>query len=255
MPLQLVDEAALADSRDADEREELRRSLVARALERVPDDAELALAADELGARLVRDVDAEARVRGDGRPDADRLRLALRLDRLGLLVVDGGPRRAVRRLVDEDPVHRRRALQACGRVDDVARGHALAGVGPRVESNERLAGRDPDPQLELLLERELADRERGANRTLGVVLVRGRRAEERHHRVADELLDGAAVALELGADALVVGTQERFDVLGIHRLRPRGEADEVAEDDRHDLALAARWRPPTWAREYDLDAE
>ncbi len=70
--LELVDEAALADPRDADEREELRRALVARPLERVPDDAELALAADELRARLVRDVDAEARVRRDGRPDADR---------------------------------------------------------------------------------------------------------------------------------------------------------------------------------------
>ena len=79
--LELVDEPALADPGDADEREELRRALVARPLERVPDDSELALAADELGARLVRDVDAEARVRRDGRPDGDRLRLALRLDR------------------------------------------------------------------------------------------------------------------------------------------------------------------------------
>ena len=70
--------------------------------------------------------------------------------------------------------------------------------------------------------------------------MRGRRAEQRHHRVADELLDGAAMALELGADALVVRAEERLDVLGIHRLGPGGEADEVAEDDRDDLALAAR---------------
>ena len=93
--LELVDEAALADSGDADEREELRRALVPRALEGVADDAELALATDELGARLVRDVDAEARVRGDGRPDRDRLGLALRLDWRRLLVVDGGAGRAV----------------------------------------------------------------------------------------------------------------------------------------------------------------
>ncbi len=64
--------------------------------------------------------------------------------------------------------------------------------------------------------REVADRERRADGALGVVLVRGRRAEEGHHRVADELLDRAAVALELGTDALVVGPQERLDVLGIH---------------------------------------
>ena len=68
-PLQLVDEPALADARDADEREELRRALVAGPLERVADDAELAFAPDELGARLVRDVDAEAGIeRCDGRP-------------------------------------------------------------------------------------------------------------------------------------------------------------------------------------------
>ena len=65
---------------------------------------------------------------------------------------------------------------------------------------------------------EVADRERRPDRALGVVLVRGRGAEERHDRVADELLDGAAVSLELGANALVVGAEERLDVLRIHRL-------------------------------------
>ena len=51
--LQLVDEAALADAGHADEREELRRALVPCAFECVADDRELALAADELGARVV----------------------------------------------------------------------------------------------------------------------------------------------------------------------------------------------------------
>ncbi len=44
-------------------------------------DAELALAPDELGARLVCDVDAEAGVGGDRHPDGDRLGLALGFDR------------------------------------------------------------------------------------------------------------------------------------------------------------------------------
>ena len=69
-------------------------------------------------------------------------------------------------------------------------------------------GRDPDAELEPLLDCEVADRERRAHGPLGIVLVRRRRAEERHHGVADELLDGAAVALELGADALVVRAEE-----------------------------------------------
>ena len=73
--------------------------------------------------------------------------------------------------------------------------------------------------------------------------MRGRRAEQGHHGVADELLDGSAVALELGADTLVVWPKKRLDVLRVHRLGPGGEADEVAEHDRHDLALAARVCP------------
>ena len=75
--LQLVDEAALADAGNSDEGQQLRRALVTRSLERVPHDAELALAPDELGARLVRDVDAEPRVGRDGLPDRNRLGLAL----------------------------------------------------------------------------------------------------------------------------------------------------------------------------------
>ncbi len=65
-------------------------------------------------------------------------------------------------------------------------------------------------------------------------------SEERHDCVADELLDRTAVALELGADARVVGPQDRLDVLRVETLRLRREADEVAEDDRDHLALSAR---------------
>ena len=115
--------------------------------------------------------------------------------------------------------------------------------GRGVERDEGLAGGDPDSQLEPFLECEVTDRERRADCALGVVLVRGRRAEERHDRVPDELLDGAAVALELRAHALVVRAQERLDVLRVDRLGPRGETDEVAEDDRDDLALSARCAP------------
>ena len=52
-------------------------------------------------------------------------------------------------------------------------------------------------ELVALLAAPIADRERGADGPLGIVLVRDRRAEDRHHRVADELLDRAAAALDL----------------------------------------------------------
>ncbi len=70
----------------------------------------------------------------------------------------------------------------------------------------------------------------------------GRRPEEGHHRVADELLDRAAEALELGAEAGVVRAEDRLHVLGIERLRPRREADQVGEQHGDDLAFFAGLR-------------
>ncbi len=93
-------------------------------------------------------------------------------------------------------------------------------AGARAESDERLAGVDRDAQLQLvgLLEHPVADRQRGAHGALRVVLVRDRGAEERHDCVADELLHGAAEALQLGAQPRVVRGEERADVLGVEPL-------------------------------------
>ena len=114
------------------------------ALEGVPDDAQLALAADQFGARLVRDVDAEARVCGNRSPDPDRLGLALGLAGSRVLVVDRRASGPLRRLVDEDSIDGGGALQAGSSVDDIARGHPLACFGLSVETHERFPGRDPD---------------------------------------------------------------------------------------------------------------
>ena len=115
---------------------------------------------------------------------------------------------------------------------------------PRAEQHERLAGVDGDPHLEVvLLPRPVADRERRADGALGIVLVRDRRAEEGHHRVADELLDRAAVPLELAAEPLAVRREQRAHVLRVELLGPRREADEVGEEDRDDLPLLAPGTP------------
>jgi hypothetical protein len=50
------------------------------------------------------------------------------------------------------------------------------------------------------------------------------------------------VTLELGADACVVRAQERTHVLRIEALGPLREADEIAEERSHDLALLASRR-------------
>jgi hypothetical protein len=117
-----------------------------------------------------------------------------------LAVVDHVPRRTKRRLTDEDAVRRRRALKTRGSVHDVAGDHALAQLRTGVDVDERVTGVHRYPHLELaVLCDAVADSESRANRPLRIVLVRDRRAEHRHHRVADELLDGAAPVLELRA--------------------------------------------------------
>ncbi len=77
----------------------------------------------------------------------------------------------------------------------------------------------------------------GAHGPLRVVLVGERGAEERDDRVADELLDGAAEALELGLDTAVVRREQASDVFGVELFGTPREADEVGEEDADDLAL------------------
>ena len=84
--------------------------------------------------------------------------------------------------------------------------------------------------------------ERCAHGPLGVVLGRRRRAPDRHHRVADELLDRAAVELDQSSARVEVAGEELARVLGIALLGGGGEADEVGEENRDEAALGRRFR-------------
>ncbi len=237
---ELVDQPRLADPGHADEGHQLRLLVGPHAGKGVYQEVELLLAAEQRRLQLLDDVDPESRPRLIRLPDPDRLGLSLRLDQAFVAEGDRPFGRPEGGLVHEDPVHRRCCLQARGRVHDIAGRHSLPRLGTCVERDERLAGGDPDPHLELsLLLGPLTDRERRANGPFCVVLVRDRRAEQGHDCVPDELLHCAAEALELRAQPLVVRPEDRLDVLGVERLGARGEADEVGEEDGHDLALAA----------------
>ena len=109
-------------------------------------------------------------------------------------------------LADEDAVDRRGRLKAGCRVHDVAGGHSLAFARSCADDDQRLTGVHADAHLEIepLVGRvqvvdRLTDRESGLHGALGIVLVRDRSTEERDDGVADELLDRAAEALELGS--------------------------------------------------------
>ncbi len=82
--------------------------------------------------------------------------------------------------------------------------------------------------------RELQRRPDGS---LRVVLGCDRRPPHRHDRVADELLDRAAVASDELAACVEVAGQELANLLRVAGLRERGEADEVGEQDRDEAAL------------------
>ena len=62
------------------------------------------------------------------------------------------------------------------------------------------------------------DRERSAERAMGMVFVRDRRAEQRHHAVAEELVDRAFVAVHLTEDDLEGAIHDGVDFLGVEAL-------------------------------------
>ena len=151
----------------------------------------LTLAADEPARIVVAARLPHPRQRVRGAPALHGRRLALCQHRRHLLVLDRVARRAIRDRAHEDAVDRRRGLQAGGGVHDVARDEALARGRIRVQLDERLTGvhADADVQAELGIPlvragERLPDRECGADRALGIVLVRGGRAEHGHHGIA-----------------------------------------------------------------------
>ena len=236
-------DSRLADPGRAEDRDEVAPSLVDDAVPDSCENCELAIASDHRNGR--------GRALPDGRrgaksePRLHRRLLPLRNDRLRRAVLDGAARPDVRLLADEHRPDRRRRLQTgCG-VHDVSGNEGLATLGTGVECDDRLARVDRDAQLEPFVLGPVANGKSGAHGPLGVVAVRHRRTENAHHGIADELLDLPAVALELAAHALVVGDEERANVLRVELLGARGEADEVDEQHRHDAALLAGrpWLP------------
>ena len=145
--------------------------------------------------------------------------------------------------------HRRRPLQPRRRVHHITRDKGLPELRPSPERHHRLARIDTDPHLQrksrtvlVQLADRLQDPQASPHRSLGVVLVRHRRPEHRHHRIPDELLHRPTVPLQHPPHLLVVRPQPRPHVLGIRLLRRSREADQVAEQHRHDFPLLQRRR-------------
>ena len=145
---------------------------------------------------------------------------------------------APRELSDEDLPRGGRLLQPRG--DD----HRTAGHERRralVVPGHDLAAVDADAQLDRRCWRKVRDdateRHRRTHGALGVVIVRERDPEHRHDRVADELLDGAAVRDQDLPHAREDAGQRSAHDLGVVRGRDFARLDDVGEEDRGELAL------------------
>jgi hypothetical protein len=132
-------------------------------------------------------------------------------------------------------------LQPRRDVDGVAGDHRFPGL--RLDGREHLAGVDADPDLQRhvvarrkllvhLLEPALHPESR-AERSRRVVLVGDRHAERGHHRVTDELLDGAALCFDLLAHRLEERREDLAEPFRIEALAERGRARHVGEQHRH----------------------
>ena len=207
---------------------------------------ELALAPDERRAPDLAHVDAEARP-SPRSASQTRTGSALPLASTGAAsrVLDRALGRAVRRLVDEDAVHRRGRLQPRRRVDDVARGHALARLRPRIERDERLAGRD----------RRSGPRASPSSASAhSRIASAARTARSGSSSCATGAPKSAMTASPMNFSTVPpkrsssartrawYGREQRAHVLRVEPLGVRGGADEVAEEHGHDLALLAGHR-------------
>ena len=238
--MELPGEAALADASRTDDRHEAGTAVARGGVEEILQLTQLGVAPDEGGLQALAAVaPAALGHHPEGPPGRHRGHLAFQ-HLLACLLEDDGPRGgALGRLAHEDGPRWGHRLEAASRVHEIARHHALV-RGPN--GHRGFAGEDPGAGLDRRPERlhrveELEARPHGA---LSVVLSGGGGAPDRHHRVADELLDCPPVALDDVTGELEVAREELAGRLGVAPFGERREAHEIGEEDRHDAALGDR---------------
>ena len=157
-------------------------------------------------------------------PELDRLGLALELVEAGVLVSDrglaspaGSPRRRARVPGSAADWIRDAVLTRSPATMPWPWAPTVTAASPvRTPARRRRLG---DAELVRSAGDGRDQIERGPDRSLGVVLVRGRRAPDGHHRVADELLHRAAVPLDEPRAGVEVARQELADLLRVAGLR------------------------------------
>ena len=226
---ELLREARLADARRPEDREQGARPLRSHAFPGAGEQLRLAAPAHE---RCVEPPDVRHFAGDRNEPVCgQRLRLSFRLERREQLHLDRVPHEPVGIRAQQHLTDPGRLLESRRDVDRVARDERVG------RARDDLASVDADPYVDLDRVAELQRRSHGTER---IVLVHLRHTEDRHHGVADELLDRAAVTLDRGSRRLEVPRHRGARRFRVEPLRARGRADHVAEEHGHRLPLLAR---------------
>ena len=238
--LELPDQPALADAAGPGDADQPRAGLASDGMQHVLELAQLLVTAGERGLEGVgAALPAALRDDPDGTPRRDRARLALQRVVAQRLEHDRALGPAPGGVADEHGAGLRDALKPGGGVDQVAGDHALVGGAQR---HRGLSGEDAGAGLEAGMQGRHRgdDLERGPDRAFRVVLVRGRRAPHRHHRVADELLHRPAVQRDRLRGGVEVARKQVAYGLRVTILGERREADEIGEQDGDQPTLGGR---------------
>ena len=226
---ELAREPALADAGLSVDREEVRPLVAQRPGERVLEELDLGVPADERGVGRALDRRSVGRERG---PRPHRVLAASDLHRADVVDFDVSEREAVHGRADQDLARLRDLLQAGGQVDRLA-----GGEGRVARVCHDLAGLDADPRLEVEVLDRLEDPECRLDGALGVVLVRLRDAEGGHDGVARELLDLPAVRLDAARHLVEEPGHAPAHDLGVARGDERRRVDEVDEQNRCEFSF------------------
>ena len=239
---ELFDQPRLPGSRRPQDREEMTGAVRRHPLERLSKQRQLAVPADD------RRVESPVVAGGAGRDvlesiRGDRLLLALGRDRLRRLRPDRVTGQSEGLRADEDLAGSGRLLETGRGVDGIPGHQHLSGRGiarddlARVHADPRRE-RDAAVALEFLVEvlQPVAHLHRGPNRAKGIVLMHVRDPEDRHHRISDELLHGAAMTFDRDLHRVEVPRHHAPEGLGVEQLTERRGAGDVAEHHGDRLA-------------------
>ena len=224
-----------SDPREADDGQQPRGVLLAGRVEKLLEQAQFAVTADEGRLEAGRAKRPAGRRHDTPRtPEPFGQRFPLELVQPGVLVHNCGLGRGAGAVADVDRSGFGGRLHAGSRVDEIARHHPLTA---HPEVHRRLSGEQtgagPEPRRAHLLAKRrygIDQFESRPDRALGVVLAAGWDTPHSHHGVADELLDLAAVAGDDRARRIEVPAQEFANVFGVALLRELREADQVGEE-------------------------